>query len=411
LGLLTRVNTKETEDKSKGKRLEDALIVEIFLRTFQVVLPTRQVKFQIDLVPDVAPVARAPYRLAPFGMKDFSEQLKELSDKGFIRHSSSPWGAPVLIVKKKDGSFRMCIDYRELNKLTVKNRYPLPRIDDLLNQLQGSSVYSKIYLRFSAIVFNDALTLNENVLSKWNIWHPYHPELRDTRGLDIRHVNQVHVLDFTGLIDKIRGTLADRLRMAYTGDEGQSCLPAMHGGGCLRLGDRCHMTWRQFILALGLHTAEEMAEDGFERTGPAPFYIYIKDPVRRLCHRLISCSISGKGQAPKKVTGTDLFYFRSMDQGTTNVPHLLAQYLFRHADGKKSGARMSGGHFIRNLADHFSLVSDEGLMGLFVITHGVAAGAPKVIEGAPVVDEGVLAPVQAPNHLSRPPQLRLLHKG
>ncbi|GJZ55850.1 putative reverse transcriptase domain-containing protein [Tanacetum coccineum] len=83
----------------------------------------------------------------PSEMKELSEQLKELSDKGFIRPSSSPWGAPVLFVKKKDGSFRMCIDYRELNKLTVKNRYPLPRIDDLFDQLQGSSVYSKIDLR------------------------------------------------------------------------------------------------------------------------------------------------------------------------------------------------------------------------------------------------------------------------
>ncbi|GJW66641.1 reverse transcriptase domain-containing protein [Tanacetum coccineum] len=109
--------------------------------------PTRQVEFQIDLVPGAAPVARAPYRLAPSKMKELSEQLKELSDKGFIRPSSSPWGAPVLFVKKKDGSFRMCIDYRELNKLTVKNRYPLPRIDDLFDQLQGSSVYSKIDLR------------------------------------------------------------------------------------------------------------------------------------------------------------------------------------------------------------------------------------------------------------------------
>nr|GFA45479.1 putative reverse transcriptase domain-containing protein [Tanacetum cinerariifolium] len=76
-----------------------------------------------------------------------TQQLKELSDKGFIRPSSSPWGAPVLFVKKKDGSFRMCIDYQELNKLTVKNRYPLPRIDDLFDQLQGSSVYSKIDMR------------------------------------------------------------------------------------------------------------------------------------------------------------------------------------------------------------------------------------------------------------------------
>ncbi|GJW88456.1 putative reverse transcriptase domain-containing protein [Tanacetum coccineum] len=102
---------------------------------------------QIDLVPGAAPVARAPYRLAPSEMKEFSEQLQELSDKGFIRPNSSPWGAPVLFVKNKDGSFRMCIDYRELNKLMVKNRYPLPRIDDLFNQLQGSSVYSKIDLR------------------------------------------------------------------------------------------------------------------------------------------------------------------------------------------------------------------------------------------------------------------------
>nr|GEY36410.1 putative reverse transcriptase domain-containing protein [Tanacetum cinerariifolium] len=98
-------------------------------------------------VPGAAPVARAPYRLAPFEMKELAEQLKKLSDKGFIRPSSSPWGAPVLFVKKKDGSFRMCIDYRELNKLTVKNRYPLLRIDDLFDQLQGSSVYSKIDLR------------------------------------------------------------------------------------------------------------------------------------------------------------------------------------------------------------------------------------------------------------------------
>ncbi|GKB95809.1 putative reverse transcriptase domain-containing protein [Tanacetum coccineum] len=97
--------------------------------------PTRQVEFQINLIPGAAPVARAPYRLAPSEMKELSEQLKELSDKGFIRPSSSPWGAPVLFVKKKDGSFRMCIDYRELNKLTVKNRYPLPRIDDLFDQL------------------------------------------------------------------------------------------------------------------------------------------------------------------------------------------------------------------------------------------------------------------------------------
>nr|GEX42024.1 putative reverse transcriptase domain-containing protein [Tanacetum cinerariifolium] len=98
-----------------------------------------------DANPD-SNVVKASYRLAPSELQELSNQLQELSDKGFIRPSSSPWGASILFVKKKDGSFWMCIDYRELNKLTLKNRYPLPRIDDLFNQLYGSSVYSKIDL-------------------------------------------------------------------------------------------------------------------------------------------------------------------------------------------------------------------------------------------------------------------------
>ncbi|GKD01160.1 putative reverse transcriptase domain-containing protein [Tanacetum coccineum] len=125
---------KEIEDKSEEKRLEDVPIVRDFLEVFPEDLhglpPMRQVEFQIDLVHGVAPVTRAPYRLAPMELQELSTQLQELSDKGCIRPSSLPWGAPVLFVKKKYGSFRMCIDYRELNKLTVKNRYPLPRIDD-----------------------------------------------------------------------------------------------------------------------------------------------------------------------------------------------------------------------------------------------------------------------------------------
>ncbi|GKD70405.1 putative reverse transcriptase domain-containing protein [Tanacetum coccineum] len=132
---LAHVTMKETEDKSGEKRLEDVPIVRDFPKVFPEELsglsPTRQVEFQIYLMPGVAPVARAPYRLAPSEMKELSEQLQELSDKGFIRPSSLPRRAPVLFVKKNDGSFWMCIDYRELNKLTVKNRYPLPRIDDL----------------------------------------------------------------------------------------------------------------------------------------------------------------------------------------------------------------------------------------------------------------------------------------
>ncbi|GJX03189.1 putative reverse transcriptase domain-containing protein [Tanacetum coccineum] len=145
------ITSKKAEDKSEERRLEDVPIVREFPEVFPEDLPglppARQVEFQIDLVPGAAPVARAPYRLAPAEMQELSTQLQELSDKGFIRPSSSPWGAPVLFVKKKDGSFWMCIDYRELNKLTVKNRYPLLRINDLFDQLQGSRVYSKIDLR------------------------------------------------------------------------------------------------------------------------------------------------------------------------------------------------------------------------------------------------------------------------
>nr|GFA55037.1 putative reverse transcriptase domain-containing protein [Tanacetum cinerariifolium] len=148
---LAQVTSKKAEDKSEEKRLEDVPIVREFPEVFPEDLPrlppARQVEFQIDLVPGAAPVARAPYQLAPAEIQELSTQLKELSDKGFIRPSSSPWGAPVLFVKKKDGSFRMCIDYRKLNKLTVKNWYPLLRIDDLFDQLQGSRVYSKIDLR------------------------------------------------------------------------------------------------------------------------------------------------------------------------------------------------------------------------------------------------------------------------
>ncbi|GJW39265.1 putative reverse transcriptase domain-containing protein [Tanacetum coccineum] len=144
---LAMTSTKQAIIVCAWRRIVLQDFLEVFPEDLSGLPSTRHVEFQIDLVPGAAPVARAPYRLAPSEMKELSEQLKELSDKGFIRPSSSPWGAPVLFVKKKDGSFRMCIDYRELNKLTVKNRYSLPRIDDLFDQLQGSSVYSKIDLR------------------------------------------------------------------------------------------------------------------------------------------------------------------------------------------------------------------------------------------------------------------------
>nr|GEY68313.1 putative reverse transcriptase domain-containing protein [Tanacetum cinerariifolium] len=148
---LAQISATKEDDKSEGKQVKDIPIVQDFPEVFPENLsglpPARPVEFQIDLILGAAPVARAPYRLAPSEMKELSKQLQELFEKGFIRPSSSPCGAPVLFVKKKHGSFRMCIDYRELNKLTVKNRYPLPRIDDLFDQIQGSSIYSKIDLR------------------------------------------------------------------------------------------------------------------------------------------------------------------------------------------------------------------------------------------------------------------------
>ncbi|GJX02537.1 putative reverse transcriptase domain-containing protein [Tanacetum coccineum] len=140
-----------TKKKSNEKPMEDVPVIrdfpEVFPKELPRLPPPRQVEFRIDLVPGAAPVGRAPYRLAPSKMKELSVQLQVLLEKGFIRPSSSPWGAPVLFLKKKDGSFRMCIDYRELNNLTIKNCYHLPRIDDLFVQLQGSSVYSKIDIR------------------------------------------------------------------------------------------------------------------------------------------------------------------------------------------------------------------------------------------------------------------------
>ncbi|GJU14575.1 putative reverse transcriptase domain-containing protein [Tanacetum coccineum] len=149
--LIHKLWRRKPKTSRRRSDLRTCHLYRTFQRSFQkIFLDYHQhdkLNSKIDLVPGAAPVARAPYRLALSELQELSTQLQEISNKGFIRPSSSPWGALVLFVKKKDGSFRMCIDYRELNKLIVKNRYPLPRIDDLFDQLQGSSVYSKIDLR------------------------------------------------------------------------------------------------------------------------------------------------------------------------------------------------------------------------------------------------------------------------
>ena len=109
--------------------------------------PEREVEFTIDLISGTEPISIPPYRMAPTELRELKAQLEELLNKGFIRQSISPWGAPALFVKNKDGSLRLCIDYWQLNRVTIRNQYPLPRIDELFDQLQGSRLYSKIDLR------------------------------------------------------------------------------------------------------------------------------------------------------------------------------------------------------------------------------------------------------------------------
>ncbi|GJR73378.1 hypothetical protein Tco_0085743 [Tanacetum coccineum] len=291
-----------------------------------------------------------------------------------------------------------------LNCRAIRHMAPLPPRDQ-----------RHLWLRYQVVGYTEEIV------------HDFEQRLETIFG---RQVNRVHILDFEGLTPDMRQDLVERMRMVYTRDDGQEVFlshawrrlfgiraPLVHefileffstcrigdemgldvaGTLCFKLGGaRRSMTWRQFILALSLHTAQEMAEDEFgaywlgsERVIPdkgdlsdywveissgrdflrgTPLYTYIRDPVQRLCHRLISSSIFGRGQAPKKVTATDLFYLRSMDRGAANVQYLLAQYLFRQAEGRKSDARLSGGYFIGRLAHHFGLVSDDGLRGLLVV--------------------------------------------
>ena len=140
------IDTRKTEAK-----LEDIPVVNEFQDVFPVEFPglppDRDVEFTIELLPGTAPIFVTPYIMAPSELRKLKTRLQELLEKGYIRPSISPWGALVLFVKKKDGTLRLCIDYRQLNRVTIKNKYPLPRVDDLFDQLQGARVFSKIDLR------------------------------------------------------------------------------------------------------------------------------------------------------------------------------------------------------------------------------------------------------------------------
>ncbi|GJZ70279.1 hypothetical protein Tco_0633829 [Tanacetum coccineum] len=218
-----------------------------------------------------------------------------------------------------------------------------------------------------------------------------------------RQVNRVHVLDFKGLTPEMRHDLTERLRMVYTEDDGQEIFVS-HAWRSLG-GARRSMTWRQSILALGLHTAEEMAEDGFDA------YLLGSERVIPDKGDLSDYSIEISSDKDFLRAAPSYTYIKDllMDWGTAKVPYLLAQYLFRHVEGRKSGARLSGGHFIGRLAHHFGLVSDDGLRGLSVVTSELplidmvaAAAAPRGAEDAPDIDEGTQA-VPAPVHAPLPP--------
>ena len=139
------------DSKREQVNLENIPVIrefpDVFPKDLPGVPPEREVDLSIEVVHGTTPISRTPYRMDPTELKELKTQLQELLDKGFIRPSVLPWGAPVLFVKKKDGTLRMCIDYRQINKVTVKNKYPLPRIEDLFDQLRGASVFSKIDLR------------------------------------------------------------------------------------------------------------------------------------------------------------------------------------------------------------------------------------------------------------------------
>src|ERR1044072_4209663 len=149
-GSLALLNSVVAEENKNGD-IRSTLIVQDYVDVFPEDVPglppVRETEFSIDVMPGTGAISITPYRMAQAELKELGKQLEDLSSKGFIRPSVSPWGAPVLLVKKKDGKSRLCVDYRQLNKVTIKNRYPMPRIDDLMDQLRGAAIFSKIDLK------------------------------------------------------------------------------------------------------------------------------------------------------------------------------------------------------------------------------------------------------------------------
>jgi hypothetical protein len=134
-----------------GRTLDQVSVVceypDVFPEELPGMPPDRDIEFIIELVPGTAPIAQRAYRINPQELEELKRQLADMLSKGLIRPSVSPWGSPILFVDKRDGTIRLCVDYRELNEVTIKNKYPLPKIEDLYDKLNGAKVFSKIHLR------------------------------------------------------------------------------------------------------------------------------------------------------------------------------------------------------------------------------------------------------------------------
>ncbi|GJR76341.1 hypothetical protein Tco_0088706 [Tanacetum coccineum] len=255
-----------------------------------------------------------------------------------------------------------------------------------------------------------------------------------------REIHRVQVVDFQGMPELLRDGLFVRMAMEHRDEAGVVIFTSQAWGRLFGTrGPLC-------ILALGLHTGEEMESPSFARywsksermilgkgdlhdywrdistdgdfLGPLPSYTLIRDPILGCCHWMMAHSIAGRSQAPEKVTVIDLFYLRGLDVGSVNIPYLLARYLRRFAARRKSGAHISGGQFVARLANHFRLLTVKILGGLTVISPkfpiinmaelpDAADGTPAVAEDAPAVDEGdqaVPTTVQAPQQPPPPPK-------
>ncbi|KAH0661387.1 hypothetical protein KY284_026318 [Solanum tuberosum] len=163
------------------ERKEGNSMLMVFPNDLPSIPPEQEIDFGIDLLPDMQPISIPPYRMAPTELQKLKEQLKDLLDKGFIRPSISLWGTPILFVRKKDGSLRMCIEYHQLNKVTIKNKYPLPRIDDLFDQLHGASCFSKIDLRLG---YHQLRVREDDILkTAFRTWYDHYEFLVMSFGL------------------------------------------------------------------------------------------------------------------------------------------------------------------------------------------------------------------------------------